>query len=157
MPGFLKDRGEQVATCTIDNSDYLFNKAYVRALGRSDAEFARRLQKEYLAHTASEIDYYSSLNKQVLGYEPPHVMLLHDNRLNADLIEDLLKLFEGKGYKFVSLGAAQADPAYSIPDTFISQYGPMWGYRWARERNVRVNGSLEPEPPKWVTDYASEP
>jgi hypothetical protein len=30
----------------------------------------------------------------------------------------------------------------------------MWGYRWARERNVKVDGSLEPEPPPWIGEYA---
>jgi len=30
--------------------------------------------------------------REVFGYEPPQVMLLHDNRLNADTIEQLLKL-----------------------------------------------------------------
>jgi hypothetical protein len=29
----------------------------------------------------------------------------------------------------------------------------MWGYRWAKERNVRVNGSLETDPPKWISEY----
>jgi hypothetical protein len=29
----------------------------------------------------------------------------------------------------------------------------MWGYRWARERNVKVNGKLEKDPPAWITSY----
>ncbi len=29
----------------------------------------------------------------------------------------------------------------------------MWGYRWAKERGVKVNGKLEPEVPEWVTEY----
>ena len=61
------------------------------------------------------------MNNRVPGYEPPEVMLLHDNRLNADVIESLLELFEKKGYKFVSLSAAESDAAYSIPDTYITQ------------------------------------
>ena len=67
-----------------------------------------------------------------------------------------VQLFERKGYAFVSLGKAQSDVAYSIPDTYITEYGPMWGYRWARERNVQVKGKLEPEPPKWVLDLARD-
>jgi hypothetical protein len=81
-------------------------------------------------------------------------MLLHDNRLNADLINSLLELFVRKNYKFVSLATAQSDAAYSIKDTFITQYGWMWGYRWAKELNVQVNGRLEPEPPRWVLSSA---
>ena len=83
-------------------------------------------------------------------------MLLHDNRLNSDTIDSVLRLFERKGYGFVSLDKAQSDAAYRIPDTYITEYGPMWGYRWARELNIEVNGRLEREPPKWVLDLARD-
>ena len=145
-------RGYQLATCTIDNSDYIFNDAYVQLLVK-DVEGAQRLRAEYLTYTSQEIDYYAALNKLVFGYEPPQVMLLHDNRLNADVIDQVLKAFEEKNYHFVSLDAAQTDAAYRTPETYITKFGPMWGYRWARERNVKVNGSLEPEPPKWILQY----
>lgn len=150
---FLAQRGYRVAPCTIDNSDYLFNAAYVRMLAGHDPA-AQRLRTEYLSYTSVEIDYYAGLNKQVLGYEPPAIMLLHDNRLNADVIEQILTLFEEKQYKFVSLNQAESDPAYKIPDTYVTKYGPMWGYRWAAERKVKVDGKLEAEPPDWVLQYA---
>lgn len=153
VASFLLQRGYTVATCTIDNTDYLFNRAYLVMLSRKDTTSAERLRAEYLAYTSSEIDYYSNLNTQVFGYEPPQVMLLHANRLNADTIEQLLTLFEAKQYTFVSLEKAQSDPAFRTPDNFVSQYGPMWGYRWAAERHVRVDGKREPEPPKWILSY----
>jgi hypothetical protein len=109
-----------------------------------------------LAYTSAEIDYYAALNKQVFGYEPPQVMLLHDNRLNAELIEQVLQFFVEKKYRFVSLDAAQSDGSYQTPETYITKFGPMWGYRWASERNVKVNGSLEPDPPKWILQYGKE-
>src|SRR5260370_26269237 len=118
-------------------------------LGKNDGEAAQKLRAEYLAYTSTEIDYYATLNKQVFGYERPQVMLLNDNRLNGDVIEQVLGLFEEKRFRFVSLDTAQADAAYRTPETFITKFGPMWGYRWANERNVKVNGSLEPDPPKW--------
>lgn len=31
-----------------------------------------------------------------------------------------------------------------------TRFGPMWGYRCARERHVRVDGALEQEPPTWL-------
>ncbi len=153
IQAFLSQRGYRLATCTIDNSDYLFNAAYVQMLAKNDAENAQKLRAEYLAYTTAEIDYYAALNKQVFGYEPPQVMLLHDNRLNADVIEQVLRLFEEKPYRFVSLDAAQADSAYRTPETYITRFGPMWGYRWANERNVKVNGGLETDPPKWILNY----
>ena len=153
LAAFLSRRGYRLATCTIDTSDYLFNDAYVRVLAKDDSETAAKLRAEYLAYTSTEIDYYAALNKQVFGYEPPQVMLLHDNRLNADVIEQLLQFFAEKQYRFVSLEVAQADAAYRTPETYITKFGPMWGYRWAAERNVKVNGNLEPDPPKWILQY----
>jgi hypothetical protein len=53
-------------------------------------------------------------------------MLLHANRLNAGLIDELLQIFEQKQYRFVTLDEAQSDPAYSTPEV-VSKYGQMWG------------------------------
>lgn len=151
---FLKDHGYQVAACTIDASDYIFATAYSRAIGSNDSAMASRIRREYLAYSATEIDFYAALNRRVLGYEPPEVMLLHDSLLNADTIDDLLALFRTRGYRFVTLTEAQRDLAYSIPDTYITKYGPMWGYRWARERNLGPLGIHESDPPDWISNYA---
>jgi hypothetical protein len=122
-------------------------------LATHDDTAAEKLRIEYLAFTKAEIDYYAALNRQVLGYEPPQVMLLHDNRLNGSVIDKILRLFEEKHYRFVPLDVAQSHPAYRLPDTYITKFGPMWGYRRANELSVKVNGNLEPEPPKWILDY----
>jgi len=153
IAAFLAQHGYRVAPCTIDNSDFVFNRVYVIALSRHDEETLVRIRSEYLAYTALEIDYYSQLHSKVLGHELPHVMLLHVDQLNADVMEEILKLFESKNYRFVTLDSALSDPAYSIPDTAIAKGGLMWGYRWARERNVKVDGSAEREPPAWISSY----
>ncbi len=153
IAAFLASRGYRLAVCTIDTSDYVFNNAYLLMLAKKDEPNAKRLRAEYLAYSETEIDYYAALNKQVLGYEPPEVMLLHANRLNADTINAILLQFKERGYRFVTLTEALSDPAYRIPDTYITKFGMMWGYRWARERNVKVNGKLEKDPPAWVTSY----
>lgn len=149
IAAFLAQRGYRLAPCTIDNSDYLFNRAYVRMLAAHDAA-AERLRAQYLSFTSAVIDYYADLDKQVLGYEPPAIMLLHDNRLNADVIDEVLALFERKHYQFVSLEDALADSVYRTPDAYVTKYGPMWGYRWAAERGVKVDGRREPVPPDWI-------
>jgi peptidoglycan/xylan/chitin deacetylase (PgdA/CDA1 family) len=156
IAAFIAQRGYHNAFCTVESSDYLFNVAYVKMLQKNDSASAQRLRAEYLTYTATEIDYYAALNKQIFTYEPPEVMLMHDNPLNSDTIDDLLKLFEQRGYKFVTLKTAQSDPAYNTPDTYVNKYGPMWGYRWEQELNVKVNGSLETEPPQWILEYGKE-
>jgi peptidoglycan/xylan/chitin deacetylase (PgdA/CDA1 family) len=155
MAAFLHEQGYRVATCTIDTEDYTFAAAYTRALGRDDVAMAARIRAAYLAYSATEIDFYAALNKRVLGYEPPQVMLLHDSLLNADTIADVLALFRTRGYRFVSLTEAQKDPAYTIPDTYVTKYGPMWGYRWAHDRNLGRLNLHEEEAPDWVTRYST--
>jgi peptidoglycan/xylan/chitin deacetylase (PgdA/CDA1 family) len=153
VAAFIAKRGYRLAPCTIDNTDWEFAWAYNKMLARHDEVGTVKLKAEYLAYTSSEIDYYAALNKQVLGYEPPEIMLLHDNQLNAAMLDDLLALFEKKGYRFVTLAEGESDPIYKQPDSYITSNGPMWGYRWAKDRGVKVNGKLEPEPPAWVTNY----
>jgi len=156
MSEFLRHRGYQVAPCTIENSDWMFASAYARMMERNDRGSIARLQREYLAFTTAQIDYFSRMNAQVLGYEPPEIMLLHDNQLNADVMDELLNLFEKRAYTWVTLSAAVQDPVYQAPDIVVTEYGPMWGYRWARERGIKVDGKLEPEPAAWVSAYGGK-
>lgn len=151
----LAERGYRVAVCTIDNSDYQFARAYDVMLQRSDTSSAQRLRADYLAHTAAVVDYYAGLHRRVFGRETSHVMLLHANRLNADVIDELLAIFQRLEFRFVTLAQAQSDPVYSTPDP-ATRFGPMWAYRWARRLGVRVDGSLEPEPPSWIQTYPGE-
>ena len=149
---FLKQHQYEVATCTVDNSDWVFARAYRVMLEERDSRSARRLRSAYLSYTEKEINYYSQLDRQIFGRDIPHVMLLHANRLNADTIDQLLKIFEHMEFRFVTLSEAQSDPAYRTPDTYVTPEGPMWGYRWAHELNIKVDGRLEPEVPAWITE-----
>ena len=153
ITAFLQQHGYTVATCTIENSDFIFARAYRLMLDRHDATSVARLRTDYLDYTRQEIDYFNKLNRQIFGHEIPQVMLLHANRLNADMLEQVLRIFEKLDYEFVSLQDAQADPAYHTADTFFTPFGWMWGYRWAKELNVKVDGRTEPEVPAWVESY----
>jgi peptidoglycan/xylan/chitin deacetylase (PgdA/CDA1 family) len=148
IAAFLLRRGYRVATCTIENDDWVFNGAYVRMLARGDTAAATRVRLKYIEYTGEKIAYFTSLSRDVLGYEPPQVMLLHANDLNAAMLGNVLALFKREGYQFVTLDAAQADPAYQIPDTVITKDGPMWEYRWATARGIAVNGAREPSTPE---------
>jgi peptidoglycan/xylan/chitin deacetylase (PgdA/CDA1 family) len=153
VAALLSVRGYEVAVCTIENADYVFANAYQKARTAGGAGTAI-LRTEYLSHTAKIIDYYVDLHRQIFGRETPHVMLLHVNRLNADVLDAVLELFEQRQFRFVTLREAQTDAAYKTADTWTTKAGPMWAYRWARSLGVKVNGALEPEPASWVNAAA---
>lgn len=151
----LARRGYRVAASTIDTSDYLFNEAYERALTQRDNAMRRRVEQAYLDHTREQAVYFNDLSARVLGYRPPEILVLHLNSINAATAGRMLKVFKDLNYRFVSLAEAQSDPAYQRSPAVATRFGPMWQYRWARERGVKVDGSLEKEPPQWVADYGA--
>lgn len=147
----LAKRGYRLAASTIDTSDYLFDRAYLRAMG--DKALRERIVRAYLDYSLVQIRYYQQLDQEVLGRTAPAILLLHLNDINAAALSRLIALLRAEGFRFVSLSDAQSDPAYAASPAFATRFGPMWGYRWARERRVRVDGSKEQEPPVWIRDY----
>ena len=154
LQGVLAERDYRVAVCTIENADYLFARAYAKVSDGGDVEASARLKREYVAYTGAMIDYFVGLHRSIFGRETSHVMLLHVNRLNAEVLTDLLALFEARHFTFVTLQEAQADDAYRTPVTWFTAAGPMWAYRWARSLGIRVDGRKEPVPPGWIEAYA---
>jgi len=108
----------------------------------------KTLQKEYLAYTEAEIDYYTELDRKVLGRELPHVMLLHANRLNAEMVGDVLAMLKRRGYRFIALDEALKDPAYQQPENYAGPGGFSWIQRWAITKGTPNKD--EPKEPTWL-------
>jgi peptidoglycan/xylan/chitin deacetylase (PgdA/CDA1 family) len=151
LTAFLRDHGYQVAPVTIDNSDYVFAEAYDRALAAPDVDAAARVRSAYLAYMDSVIGFYERQAQAILGRDIPQVLLLHASRLNAASFDSLAGVFERRRYRFVSLGAALADSAYRLPDTYAGPGGITWLHRWALTRGTPHSVfEGEPEVPDWV-------
>jgi peptidoglycan/xylan/chitin deacetylase (PgdA/CDA1 family) len=147
---FLADRGYVVAPVTLDNSDYMFNTAYVRAADKGDSELRRRIAASYIQYMASMLDFYESVSTQLFGRDIAHVLLLHANELNADTFDDLAGLFRRRGYGFVTLAEALKDKAYSEADNYAGPFGMSWLHRWAFSRGLQMRLREEPEPPDFI-------
>ena len=55
--------------------------------------------------------FFEEYSVEVVGYDIPQVPLLHANALNADHLDALLSMIEGRGYEFISLAEALRSPA----------------------------------------------
>lgn len=157
LEAFLAEHGYRVAPVTIDNQEWIFARAYEHA-GRDDA-LRRRIGDAYLVYMDSIFGYYEAQSRALLGYEPPQVLLLHANRLNADRLDALLDVLRRRGYAFVSLEEALEDAAYAHPDEFVGSSGVTWLHRWALtegKRGAFFDG--EPLVPAFVQEaYESRP
>jgi hypothetical protein len=90
----------------------------------------------------------------LFGREIPQILLSHANALNARAMPLLLERLEKRGYSFVSLDEALADPAWKSPDGYVGPHGPSWLHRFAAARgeDVKALFRAEPEAPKWVAE-----
>ena len=82
---------------------------------------------------------FEKMSVQVVGREFPQILLIHASQMNADLMPDLLAMFRRRGYTFVTLDHALADPAYRLPDDYAgaaASPGSIAG-RWPRESSPR--------------------
>jgi peptidoglycan-N-acetylglucosamine deacetylase len=150
---FLSSRGYQVAPVTMDAWDWMYAGVYDDARKRADTALQQQLVSSYLSYTTSVFDYYERLSKDLLGYEPKQILLLHGNWLEADHIGELLELLRKRGYQFVTLEDALGDSAYSVPDEYVGE-GTGWLDHWAITRGRPSRG--QPVFPQWVIDKSSE-
>ena len=112
---FLARRGYRIAPVSVDYHDYSFSGTYVRHVragdtAKADAQFATVMQTMDEAFTRAE-----ARSVEVLGYELPQTLLIHCNEMNALTLRRTLGRLRNRGYSFVSLDEAMADPAYATP------------------------------------------
>jgi len=150
---FLSARGYQVAPVTMDAWDWLYAGVYADARKRADVALQQQLVSSYLSYTSSVFDYYENFSKDLLGYEPKQILLLHATWLEADHIGELIELLRKRGYRFVTLEQALGDGAYSVPDEYVGE-GTGWLDHWAITRGRPSQGA--PIFPQWVIDKADE-
>jgi peptidoglycan/xylan/chitin deacetylase (PgdA/CDA1 family) len=149
---FLAARGYKVTPHTIENSDFIFNVPYAQAIQKGDTALAKRLRDAYLDLTIAATEFAEKISPQIFGREIPQLLLIHSNDINADCLDEILRRFEARGYKFVTLDKVMSDPAYETKDTYVNKFGPTWFFRWSKSKGMNLDFSGDPDPPKWVMD-----
>jgi len=149
---FLVGRGYRIAPVTLDAWDWMYAGVYDDAKKRGDTALQDELAKSYLSYSDQVFEYAEKLSKQIVGYEPRQILLLHANQLEADHIGELLEVMRKRGYHFVTLEDALSDQAYSLPDTYVGEEGTGWLDHWAISQGKPPQGA--PIFPQWVIDRA---
>lgn len=153
---FLVARGYKVTPHTIENSDFIFNVGYVTAKLKKDEALTKKLREAYLEFNFAATDFAERVSPQIFGREIAQVLLLHANDINADCLDEMLRRYEARGYRFITLDEAMADPAYQTKDTLVSTRGPTWLWRWTKSLGLNISFKDDPDPPKWVMDLYNQ-
>lgn len=129
---FLTARGYEIAPVTIDNSEWIFNKAYDSVLTVNDKQRMLAVGHAYIDYMEQKVKYYEGQSQKMFGRNIKHILLVHANRLNADYLEELIQMLIKNKYAFISLKDALTDEAFSTPVTrFNKNWGISWMDRWA--------------------------
>jgi len=140
VEAFLVARGYRIAPVTLDAWDWFFARLYDEARKHEDAAGQKEIANAYLSHSDAVFAYCEKLSKDLLGYEPKQILLLHANQLEADHIHELVGLMRKRGYRFITLEDALGDDAYSLPDTYVGEEGKGWLEQWAITRGQPARG-----------------
>lgn len=152
---FLRERGYANAPVTIDNSEWVFARAYANCFKSGDFPTAEKVRSAYLPYMESKVDYFERQSQALFGREVRQVLLLHANALNADALPELLSMLERRGYGFVTLDRALQDEAYTLPDGYYGPAGISWLHRWCFAlggKHLILPG--EERCPSWVMELA---
>src|SRR5205807_430989 len=128
---FLVARGYRLAPVTMDAWDWAFSRVYDDAKKRADTALQQEVVSAYLSYSAAMFDYEEKLSRDLIGYEPKQILLLHANPLEADHIGELLELLRKRGYRFITPQDPLSDLAYGMPDTYVGEEGTGWLEHWA--------------------------
>lgn len=153
LAAFLETHDYQIAPVTIDNSEWIYAKAYHDCVRRPEcpAGMRTRLIQSYVPYMRDKIRYYEAQSERFFGRQIAQVLLLHANELNAACLDQLLTMLTDAGYQFVPLATALKDPVYQREVGYDGPAGPSWIHRWAMAMDFKgADFAGEPLVPAWV-------
>ncbi len=155
IEAFLAEHGYAIAPVTVDNSEWIFARAYDLALERGEEAMMKRIGEAYVPYMERKFEYYEKQSRDLFGYEIKQTLLLHANALNGDYFEEVADMLVKRGYVFISLEEALRDKAYRSEDIYTGPAGISWLQRWAMSQGKKGDFFQgEPRTPEFVLKAA---
>lgn len=138
---FLKNRGYIPVTATIRFEDEYFNTPYINSKIERDTMLVRYIGERYLDYFKSTLDYYERLSQDNFSRQITHILSLRCSEINNDFFGYLMYILWQKGYRFVTLEEALADPLYKkhLPEPYKG------GFFWDYATGVSKSNPVQPQ------------
>jgi hypothetical protein len=137
-----------VAPVTIDNDEYVFARLYFLAKRTSDTLTMHKIAQAYIPYMESMFAFYEQLSLACVGYQVKQILLLHANELNADCLDQLIRMMQRRGYRFIFLKEALQDKAHQLAEAQSSK-----GYSGIQRWMLAKGQPPQEHPPilEWLT------
>ena len=141
----LSEKGYMISPFTIESSDWMFNYLYEYYLSNGNKLKADSIGSLYVHKTLEYFFFFDSLSKNIYNRHINQIYLCHDNSINADYLNIVIKELQQKKYSFISLDEAMLDEVYRSENTYYKKWGISWIYRWMDDPN-NVKQVMQKEP-----------
>lgn len=127
MREVLRARGLSNAYVTLDASDWYVNDRLIKRLTREPDADVAPYRDYYVTHILARAAVYDRLARDVLGYSPPHNLLIHHNLATALSLPAVFEAFAAAGWTAIDADTAFAHPVYqSQPDIAPAAHSLIW-------------------------------
>jgi peptidoglycan/xylan/chitin deacetylase (PgdA/CDA1 family) len=109
---YLAEHGYRIAAVTMSFSDYEWNEPYARCEAKHNGREIRWLESSYLKAADEDIGYRRAMAQKLFGVDIPYVLLMHIGAFDARMLPRLLRVYQERGFRFVTLEEAEKDPFY---------------------------------------------
>ncbi len=145
---FIQSNGYISAPVSIDNQDWVFNRAYDRAIAAGNEALMEQIGLAYVDYLSTIFAFFETKSMEVLSYEPKQILLLHANAVNADYLDEIAEMLQRRGYRFITLQDALKDPLFNMPEHYIGNRGLSWIHRVAEGKGMPIE--MEPHESGWL-------
>lgn len=107
---FLEENNYVIAPVTVDSKDYRFNQRLMRVYYKNRENYTQKTFKNvYLAYIWKQTERAEQKDIKQYGKPLPQILLIHANQLNSIVLNDIIKMYKNKGYRFITLEKALKD------------------------------------------------
>jgi peptidoglycan/xylan/chitin deacetylase (PgdA/CDA1 family) len=138
LRAWLTQHGYRIAEVSMDFQDYNWNEPYARCAAQHNAVAINSLRASYLNAADESIRVYRQIAQTLYHRDVPYVLLLHVGAFDARMLPDLIALFRQRGFIFVTLQQAMADPTYSFDPKVSSPDGNTFNEMVAQARKANI-------------------
>lgn len=123
----LSRRGLSNAYVTIDASDWYVDQRLLQRLKTEQGADVTPYGDYLVRHLLARAAFYDGLAREVVGYSPPHTLLIHHNLTTALFLPRILAAFREAGWTAIDADTAFAHPIYrSQPDIAPAAHSLIW-------------------------------
>lgn len=138
LRSWLSQHGYRIAEVSMDFQDYNWNEPYARCAAKHDQAAIQSLHNSYLNAADESIRVYREVAQKLYGRDVRYILLLHVGAFDARMLPELIGLFRSRGFTFVTLPEAMADPIYSFNPKVPAPSGNTFNEMVAQSRNVDI-------------------